>query len=135
MTDNTVESGWIMRKLEFTRISTTTDTNEPVVRAELVDTGSFMNVIIADDDDILRVAHVFSNREGDMRILLDETCRQLETKEVWFLSPLGKEFGSSLEDKLDGFESRTVEVESPEFPAKKIEVLAGEWDYNRSKLA
>lgn len=119
------------RELTYDRIATTQDTYEPVIHAELEDTGSYINAVISDDQSLIRVTHVLSNHTGDMKILLDSITRQLETKQVRFMVPLGAEFGSNLEAKLDGFEKTTEEVHDPDGGTMNVPVLVGEWDYER----
>lgn len=113
------------RKLSYDRIATTEDTGDPVIRAELEDTGSYVNVIVAGDG-IIRIANVESRYQGDMKTIVDDLVDQLETERIWFMNPL-TEFGSNLEQRLHGFEKKTVDIHSPGTDVDKIEVLEGEW--------
>lgn len=115
------------RKLSYDRIATTEDTGDPVIHAELEDTGSFVDAIVAGDG-IIRIAHVESRRQGDMKVIVDDMVEQLETSTIWFLNPLGEELGSNLEERLHGFEKKTVDIHSPGTDVDEIEVLEGEWE-------
>lgn len=117
----------VTRRLTFEQIAITEDTGDPVLRGELPDTSSYLNAVLSDDLSTIRVTHVFSNRDGDMSTMLDTMVRQLDTTDVRFMVPLGKEFGSDLEDHLHGYEKTTEEHAHPTRGTIEVEVLVGEW--------
>lgn len=119
------------RDLTYERIATTEDTGEPVIHAELSDTGSYVNAVISGDREVIRVTHVESFHKGDMALMLDSMTRQLATQDVRFMVPLGEAVGSDLAAKLDGFEQTTEVVQDPDGGTMEVEVLVGEWDYTR----
>lgn len=110
------------RKLSFERIGTTEDTDDPVIRATLEDTGSFLDAIIPDGGEEIRVWFVQSNHQGDMKIMLDEIVAQLDETHVLFLSPLT----DRIDERLHGFERRTHEIVLPEGTVEEQEILEGE---------
>lgn len=119
------------RKLTYEKIATTEDTDDPVINAKLEDTGSWMNIIVDSEDEIIRVAHVVSKRKGDMSTILDDVVQQLELDHVQFVHPLddmlGREPGERLLDKLHGFEERTLDISDHERPVDQIDVYEGTW--------
>ena len=123
------------RRLSFEKIAETEDTGEPVIEARFEDTASFLNVILDQENEVLRVAHVQSNYQGDMKRMMDEIVSQIGWNDVRFLTPL-TEFGSPLEDRLEGFEKQTEELPD-DAPAKEhqqeIEVLVGTWEVDRDR--
>lgn len=115
------------RRLRYEQIATTEDTGDPVVKAEFGDVGSHVKFIIDQQEGILRVANVDSRNKGDMRRILDETTQQLDIYTLRFLNPL-TEYGSTIEDRLHGFEKEVEELPHPDGGTVKIETLVGEWE-------
>ena len=118
------------RRLRYEQIATTEDTGDPVIKAEFEDVGSHAEIIIDQQDKILRVANVDSRSQGDMRRILDDVTQQLGIYTLRFLNPL-TEYGSQIEDRLHGFEKDVEEFSHPDGGTVKIETLVGEWDPDR----
>lgn len=108
------------RRLSFDRIATTEDTDDPVIRAELPDTGSWMTVILETEPETIRVAYVESKARGDMAWMLDEVVRQMGWNDVLFLSPLNDQ----LVDRLHGFSEETEYIEER---GEELTYLEGVW--------
>ena len=115
------------RRLRYEQIATTEDTGDPVIRAEFDDVGSHAEIIIDQQNGILRVANVDSGNKGDMRRILDETTQQLGIYTLRFLNPL-TEVGSPIEDRLHGFEKEIEEIQRPNGETVKCETLVGIWN-------
>lgn len=114
------------RSLTFDRIGTTRDSDEPVLRAEFEDTGSFVEFIVHGEEPIVRVWLVESRVKGDMKLILDEVCRQLETTRVDFLEP---DIGT-VEEHVTNYQKVTEEVPHPDRPGTvKSTRLECTWQY------
>lgn len=123
------------RRLTFEVLATTEDTDDPVLRAEFQDTGSFMDVILPGDHDRIHVWLVESNRTGDMALMLDELVAQLDRNHIWFLTPLDeykKDREDTLMARLTNFEAFYHEFHDPtaDEPDATYEMLVyrGDWD-------
>lgn len=121
------------RRLRYQQIATTEDSDDPVIRATFEDTGSVAEIIIDQGDGILRVGTVTSRRKGDMRLILDDVTTQLGIFTIRFLNPL-TEYGSTIEEHLDGFEKEIEEHPHPDGGTIEIETLVGVWDPDRGDL-
>lgn len=115
------------RRLTFEQIATTEHHNEPVLRGEFPDTGSYVNAVLSDNRSTIRVTHTESYHDGDMSRILDAMVRQLDTHDVRFMVPLGETYGSDLESKLHGYEKTTETHPGPGGETAEVEVLVGEW--------
>lgn len=120
------------RKLTFDRIGTTEDTGDPVIRAEFEDTESYLDAIIVQDEELIRVWMVESNIKGDMKKMMDEITSQLDIYDVHFLEPeafelLGKE--ADIKQAVNGFERKEKLIDKPDKPGKiKSVYLEGRWN-------
>lgn len=118
------------RRLTFERIATTEDTGDPVIHATFSDVGSFANIVVDQEDELLRVTHVDSEVRGDMKRILDEVVEQIGWTRVRFMLPLDDmkaEGTQKLIDRLNGFEKMIEEVESPDGDTMKVDSYDGEW--------
>lgn len=120
------------RRLTFEQIDTTEDTGDPVIQADLPDTGSWL-IVIPDpfpDPECLRVQQVDSKRRGDMKTMLDEIVTQLGQTTLRFMNPLDElKSGDAprLKDRLYGFESDRETFEKPSGEEITVETYVGEW--------
>jgi len=120
----TSENAQPTRYLSFEQIATTEDTGDPVIRAEFEDTESYVNAVICNDRETIRVTHVKSFYDGDMSRILDAMTRQLDTTDVRFMIPLG----SDLRNHLHGYEKTTEKHVDPNGGIVEVEVLVGNWE-------
>jgi len=117
------------RHLTFERIARTEDTNDAVIEAKFQDSGSFIHAIIVDDESdesVIRVWLVESRRKGDMKLMLDEMCRQLETNRVDFLEP---DVGD-IENHVQNAERVEEIVDTPGGDKMKSVFLKTHWEYD-----
>ena len=115
----------------FAGIATTEDTGDPVIRASITDTKSYMDMILDRAEQTIRVWLVESQSQGDMKRMLDETVTQVGWNDVIFLSPLDdKKFDAlpTLKERLQGFEKRVEEHESPEGELFEQEQYISRWE-------
>lgn len=106
------------RKLQFEQISTTEDTNDPVVRAWFEDSGSHADVIVCQDDELLRVWYVLSNVKGDMKKMIDEIVKQTGITIVDFLEP--EALSGKIKDRVNNWERLEETVQTPDGPKKSV---------------
>lgn len=105
----------------------------PVFEAK-TENGSYLTFCLSSDDvgdEWLRAFHANSYEEGEFSLLLDRVLRHFQgsdpqPKEVVFTTVV-TEFleGGDLDEKLHGFERRTVEIPDT---VEEVDELVGEWD-------
>lgn len=134
-----------MRRAELTEIAETEESNDPVFEARL-SSGSYVQFLFPGNG-YIRVHHIASVEQGDMKTLLNEVTSHFGMKKVEFFNVLDEEVdmakvleemdermgqdidvpdnldvGGSLEDRLRGF--RRIEVDVGQ---QELVVLRGMW--------
>lgn len=113
--------------VRFRVIATTEDTDDPVLRAGVRGSLSYANIILDQENHILRVANVESNEKGHMKAILDTVVEQTGWTEVRFMVPISEYLiGDNLEDRLHGFEKTTERLPGPDGEVE-VETLVGKW--------
>lgn len=120
------------RTLSFDRIATTEESEDPVIKAVFPDSGSFMVFNVDRDSHLIRITHVKSEIEGDMKKMIDEITEQIGIYHIRFMNPVDHLTpGKRLLDVLDGFEKIVVDMRDLDSPLDEIDAYDGIWRSER----